>query len=190
MTEPPPGPGGAGGGPGSGTRDGARVRPRWRLRAFVAAVNVLAAAMDLAATLRSARRGPWRVEVLEESMTPGIVPGDWLLVDPTCRRWPRPGSVVVLREPGSGLLVVKRVAARGPAAPAFLPASLPSRRAAWVLGDAPDRSVDSRVYGPVDLDALVGRAWFRYGPPARAGRLRARSGPQRAHLPSDARKAR
>ncbi|MFH0751571.1 MAG: S26 family signal peptidase, partial [Chloroflexota bacterium] len=45
-------------------------------------------------------------------------------------------------------------------------------REAWLLGDAPAGSIDSRRYGPLDADALVARAWFRYGPPGRIGRLR------------------
>ena len=44
-------------------------------------------------------------------MRPTIEPGDWLLVDPTVRRWPRRGSVVVFREPESDILAIKRVAA-------------------------------------------------------------------------------
>jgi signal peptidase I len=148
---------------------------------------------------RRARRGPWRAEVAERSMTPALLPGDWLLLDPTARRWPRPGAIVVVREPGTGILAIKRVAARGvhhegstpapdgpgrrgawPAGP--LPAgtvTLPDGtmrvlgpREAWVLGDAPDGSIDSRTYGPLDADDLVARAWFRYGPPRRIGRLR------------------
>ena len=31
--------------------------------------------------------------------------------------------------------------------------------------------VDSRRYGPVSRDRLVARAWLRYGPPSRIGRL-------------------
>ena len=55
---------------------------------------------------------------------------------------------------------------------------------AWLLGDASDEdlasaghgpAIDSRGYGPVPIDALVARAWFRYGPsPRRIGRLPAR----------------
>ena len=40
---------------------------------------------------------------------------------------------------------------------------------AWLLGDNGALSFDSRRYGPVPLEALVGRAWFRYGPPNRIG---------------------
>jgi signal peptidase I len=147
---------------------------------------VLARTFDAATAVRRARVGPWRAEVAEESMTPALRPGDWLLLDPTCRRWPRPGTIVVVREPGSGALAVKRVAARGRAGGSGGPAG--SRRFAavafddgtphvlgpregWVLGDAPDVSVDSRRYGPLDADDLVARAWFRYGPPGRIGLL-------------------
>jgi len=45
-------------------------------------------------------------------------------------------------------------------------------REAWLLGDTPAGSLDSRRYGPLDADALVARAWLRYGPPGRIGRLR------------------
>ncbi len=98
-------------------------------------------------------------------MRPALEPGDWLLVDPTTQRWPRRGAIVVVREPGSGLLVVKRVAGR-PGDTISL-AGRPVRLGpteAWLLGDAPAVSIDSRLYGPVRLDRLVGRAWLRYGP--------------------------
>jgi len=138
----------------------------------------MARAMSLAALVRAARRGPWRVAVEEGSMAPALTPGDWLLVDPTCRRWPRPGSLVVFREPGSGALVIKRVAARGPATVAVadgVPVVL-GRREAWLLGDAAGVSIDSRRYGAVELEALVARAWFRYGPaPRRVSLLDRRS---------------
>jgi type IV secretory pathway protease TraF len=51
---------------------------------------------------------------------------------------------------------------------------------AWLLSDASDadllaagagQPIDSRRYGPVPVEALVGRAWFRYGPLARIGPL-------------------
>ena len=111
-------------------------------------------------------------------MAPALRPGDWMLVDPTCSRWPRPGSIVIVREPTSGALAIKRVAARGRAGravgvvgPGGESVTLQPREA-WVLGDAGDGSIDSRRYGPLDADDLVARAWFRYGPPGRIGRLR------------------
>ncbi|MBF6605283.1 MAG: hypothetical protein IVW53_06830 [Chloroflexi bacterium] len=131
-------------------------------------------------------RGPWRVAVVEGSMRPGIEPGDWLLTDPTVRRWPRHGSIVVVREPGTELLALKRVAAGPGEVVADVPVTDPdtgderlvtirlSPDEAWLLGDADDASIDSRRYGPVALDRLVARAWFRYAPVRRIGRLRAR----------------
>jgi len=114
----------------------------------------------------------WRVEVAEASMTPALTAGDWLLLDPSAVRWPRRGSVVVFREPDSGLLAIKRVAA-GPGDRVRIAAGIlhlgPDE--AWLLGDNAAASVDSRRYGPVPLEALVGRAWFRYGPSHRVGTI-------------------
>ncbi len=174
------------------------------LRLFLGLAAILGWVFDASLALRRARRGPWRVEVAEGSMAPALLAGDWLLLDPTGGRWPRPGSVVVIREPGTGILAIKRVAARGgrgavagvggggvgrtaaPVGPGargagragqpVTPPTGPGRplepREAWLLGDAPAGSIDSRAYGPLDADALVARAWFRYGPPGRIGRLR------------------
>jgi signal peptidase I len=120
--------------------------------------------------LRRARAGVWRVAVAEDSMSPALRPGDWLLLDPTAGGWPRRGSVVVFREPGSDILAIKRVAA-GPGDRVRIAAGVlhlnPDE--AWLLGDNGAISLDSRRYGPVPLAALVGRVWFRYGPITRIG---------------------
>lgn len=90
-------------------------------------------------------------------MLPGLVEGDRLLVGPAGRL--RVGDVVVVEEPGpDGVLAVKRVAGLGPGT-------------VVVLGDNAGASRDSRAYGPVARRAVVGRAWWRYHPEARAGRL-------------------
>ncbi len=114
-------------------------------------------------------------------MAPTIEPGDWLLVDPTGTRWPRRGSIVVFREPDTDLLAIKRVAG-GPGDRVDLDdghLKLGSDEA-WLLSDASTAElvargfgepVDSRRYGPVPVDLLVGRAWFRYGPLRRIGRI-------------------
>lgn len=159
------------------------VRPRRRglLRrttVYFAFLEFIARTFDAASAIRRARRGPWRAEVAEASMAPTLLPGDWLLLDPTCRRWPRAGSIVVVREPRSGILAIKRVAGRGrgrSAPTVTLPDGVErplGTREGWVLGDGADGSIDSRTYGPLDADDLVARAWFRYGPPGRIGRLR------------------
>jgi len=131
--------------------------------------------------LRGRLAGPWRVAVADGSMRPAIEPGDWLLVDPTTARWPRRGSVVVFREPGSDVLAIKRVAARPGDWIWFADGRLQmAGDEAWLLSDASDAAleaagfgpaVDSRRYGPVPVHALVGRAWFRYWPGRSIGRL-------------------
>ncbi|MHB8891086.1 MAG: S26 family signal peptidase [Candidatus Limnocylindrales bacterium] len=108
------------------------------------------------------------------SMRPAIEPGDWLLVDPTVARWPRRGSVVMFREPGTDVLAIKRVVARPGDWITFLGGRLQlGDDEAWLLSDASDAAlevagfgpaVDSRRYGPVPVAALLGRAWFRYWP--------------------------
>jgi hypothetical protein len=105
-------------------------------------------------------------------MAPAIVPGDWLLVDPTTARWPTRGSIVVFREPLTDLLVVKRLAGRaGDVVPTDRGLLRLGAGEAWLVGDAPG-SHDSRHYGPVGVERLVGRAWVRYGPLDRVGALR------------------
>jgi type IV secretory pathway protease TraF len=138
--------------------------------------------VELSGTLAEASwhapHGTWRVAVAEESMAPALAPGDWLLLDPTSHRWPRRGSIVIFHEPGSGILAIKRVAA-GPGDRVRISAGLlrlgPDD--AWLLGDNAAVSLDSRRYGPVSADALVGRAWLRYGPMSKIGLLRRADGP-------------
>jgi signal peptidase I len=114
-------------------------------------------------------------------MVPAIRPGDWLLVNPRARRWPRTGSVVVFREPFGRALAIKRVEA-GPgeqvrfgggfltlaADEAWLTADADEKAAASVGSGAP---IDSRRFGPVSLDDLVATVLFRYWPPGRFGRV-------------------
>ena len=129
-------------------------------------------------------RGPWRVAVVEASMRPAIEPGDWLLVDPTVRRWPPAGAVVVFREPDGDELAIKRLAAGPGERVSFAEGYLVlGEDEAWLTSDADAAMTaeagfgaprDSRQYGPVPLDLLVGRAFFRYAPLRRFGRLRGR----------------
>ena len=79
-------------------------------------------------------------------MTPSIEDGDWLLVDPTVGRWPRRGTVVVFREPGSNVLAIKRVAGRPgdwiPFADGWLRLADDE---AWLLSDADDALTGIRI---------------------------------------------
>ena len=126
---------------------------------------------------------PMRVE--STSMEPTLDPGDQLVVDRLSRhfRAPQPGDVVVLREPGSGDLVVKRVVAEagqrvaiedgvlavdgvqrdepyadlnGVDAFFFGPRMVPDETV-FVLGDNRGESYDSADYGPVPVDRVVAR---------------------------------
>jgi signal peptidase I len=150
------------------------ARGPWRLRLFLLASAILALAWDAGSLARRARRGPWRVEVAGESMVPALHPGDWLLVDPTPARWPRRGTLVVVREPWSDLVVVTRVAGRP--GDSVVRADGPPRALgtteAWLTSDARGASIDSRRYGPVDAERLLGRVAWRYGPRGRCGRVR------------------
>ena len=114
-------------------------------------------------------------------MRPAIEPGDWLLLDPTLVHWPRRGSVVVFHEPDGDALAVKRVAFGPGDRVQFAEGYLElAEDEAWLLSDASQEEaaaagfgepIDSRRYGPVQLDLLVGRAWFRYAPLRRMGRI-------------------
>jgi nickel-type superoxide dismutase maturation protease len=134
-----------------------RSRPRRprraRRTAAVAAVAVVAAAL-----VRCVRR----VEVTGGSMAPALLEGDRLVVvAPPWRMVPAPGDVVALPDPRApDRLLVKRVAAVDR-----------SRGTVEVLGDAPHASTDSRVFGPVPLASVAGRAVYRYAPPGRSGPL-------------------
>ncbi|MBO0731739.1 MAG: nickel-type superoxide dismutase maturation protease [Acidimicrobiaceae bacterium] len=101
-----------------------------------------------------------RMEVAGESMLPAFEPGD-RVVALRCRRL-APGDAVVLRDPRKPeRLVLKRVAAAGPAG-------------IDVRGDNPAASTDSRQWGSVAAGAVIGRVVYRYAPTSRAGRIQSR----------------
>jgi signal peptidase I len=103
---------------------------------------------------------PFRVEIVGASMRPTLEPGDWALAHAPSR-YAR-GDVVVLEHPERpGFELVKRVT--------HLPGDLApngrvlGEREFWVEGDA-DASTDSRTFGPVSRDALLGRVRVVYAP--------------------------
>ena len=96
-------------------------------------------------------------------MEPAHEPGDWLLVDPDAyvERAPAPGELVLAPDPREpDRLLIKRVAA------------IDANGRLALLGDAPDESTDSRVFGSIDPVDVRGRPWFRYWPTGRIGRIR------------------
>jgi nickel-type superoxide dismutase maturation protease len=93
---------------------------------------------------------PRRFVVSGPSMLPTLRSGDRLLVART--RHIRSGDIVVVRDPRSwSNLVCKRVV------------SADSHHIV-VRGDNPDASTDSRAFGPVPTEWVVGRVIRRYWP--------------------------
>lgn len=90
-----------------------------------------------------------RFRVSDRSMEPGLSPGDYVLVN----RWayalarPEPGDLVVLRDPiATDRFLVKRVADV-------------TATGVVVVGDNEASSRDSRAFGPVTHEAIVGKVW-------------------------------
>lgn len=91
------------------------------------------------------------VAVDGDSMAPTLQPGDLLLVARTARILP--GDLIMARRPDRpGLLLVKRVLGR-------------ERGGWWIEGDNPAGSDDSRLFGPLPGECVLGRVLFRYWPP-------------------------
>ena len=114
--------------------------------------------------LAGARMALLRVRAVGDSMEPVVRSGDHLVVLRVARsRTLRPGDLVALHDPRlpprEGRLLVKRVLHSGTSG-------------VDVRGDNADRSTDSRTFGPVPRDRVVGRVVYRYAPPSRAGRVR------------------
>jgi nickel-type superoxide dismutase maturation protease len=104
------------------------------------------------------RRIVRRVVVDGASMMPTLIPGDRLVV--VRFGGSRRGDLVALRDPDQrGRLLVKRVTEIGP-------------DGLEVRGDNEAASRDSRSFGTVPRSDVLGRAVYRYFPPARVGRLR------------------
>jgi inner membrane protease subunit 1 len=94
---------------------------------------------------------PRRFVVTGDSMLPTLRPGDRLLVARIGHA--REGDLVVVRDPRSpSRLVCKRVVSA-------------DARHIVVRGDNPDASTDSRAFGPVPVEWVIGRVLRRYYPP-------------------------
>jgi nickel-type superoxide dismutase maturation protease len=91
-------------------------------------------------------------------MQPALRPGDRLLVCGWLRA--KRGHVIVFRDPEAlSTFVIKRIEDFTPDGQAV------------VRGDNPNVSRDSRQFGPVPRSLIVGRAFLRYLPAQRRGRL-------------------
>jgi len=93
-----------------------------------------------------------RFRVEDESMRPTLEPGDYVLVNRWAYRFqsPKRGDLVVVQDPEAlDRFLVKRVAdAAGPSQ-------------VHLAGDNQPLSRDSRAFGPVSINRIVGKVWIR-----------------------------
>ena len=127
--------------------------------AALAAGALLVGALLVGVVLRGGVR---RYVVSGESMSPTLRPGDSLWVVRTPGNVsPRPGWIVVARRPDRpDLEIIKRVGAGG------------EGEGLRLVGDNPWASTDSRAFGAVRPEMVVGVAVWRYWPPRRFGWVR------------------
>ena len=96
------------------------------------------------------------VKILENSLLPEYQEGDFVLIAkiPFCFDSVRRGDVVVFRHPRYGMMIkkVSHVAGRG--------------NQIYVMGTH-ENSVDSRQFGTVSKDAIIGKVIWHIGRPAR-----------------------
>lgn len=129
-------------------------------------------------------------------MEPALRPGDRLWLDPLAYRASSPhrGDVIVVADPADPArwLVKRVVGVSGDAIRVTLGGAerVPTRSVpgeppppgaleelevpvghVFVLSDRPQRSRDSRHFGPIPLARVAGRVWFRYAPRERRGAL-------------------
>ena len=163
-----------------------RRRPRWPGRLLRATAGLLVVAAVL---LVSGLLPVQAIRIPTDSMTPTISPGDHLLLDKRDADRAAVGDVVVVHDPLGDGLIVKRVVAVGgdtigfedgilvrngvaitePYTTDFLdgvyygPYVVPPGQL-YLLGDNRFDSEDSRNFGPVPADTVVGRVVGRLFP--------------------------
>ncbi len=94
-----------------------------------------------------------RYQVAGESMTPALSSGERVLVNKAAYWFSRPrvGDVVVVRDPRQpARLLIKRIDGSA------------DGEGYRVLGDNPDASTDSRAFGPIRREQILGKVLFRY----------------------------
>jgi len=102
-----------------------------------------------------------RYEISGDSMLPALAHGDCVIVDSHANssRETRAGDIVLARDPREPTrTLVKRVSHLEPGG-------------AWLLGDNPGSSTDSRTFGPVARKDILGRVRWRYWPVASGPRI-------------------
>jgi signal peptidase I len=139
--------------------------------------------------------------VQQHSMEPTLIENERVLVEKLTYRFlhgPRRGDIVMFDMRDGEIPLVKRVVALSgetvavhdgrvfiggqlveewwnvPRGGRDYPPTLVPPLHIFVMGDNRGQSHDSRAFGPVPIDAVIGRIWFVYWPPDRVGRPRAR----------------
>lgn len=105
---------------------------------------------------------PERVQVVGDSMLPTLCSGDRAIAVRSW--WLRAGELVVLADSrAGGRTMVKRAS--------WIGRDTARRRVAWVEGDNPAASTDSRALGLIPRSDVSCRLVWRYAPPERSGGL-------------------
>jgi phage repressor protein C with HTH and peptisase S24 domain len=81
-------------------------------------------------------------KIVEDSLSPAINPGDFVL---TLKLPPKPGDVIVFRQPGIEGVLIKRVV------------SISADGDQLQVAGSHPHSVDSRIFGPVSRSRVIGR---------------------------------
>lgn len=182
---------------GESTSETTSSRPLYKRVAEL--VFMVALAFGLAMLIQAFLVKPYVVPT--GSMIPTIQLGDRVLCDRVSYRFhaPRPGEIIVFRNPMAGSIpLVKRIIAVGGQTLEIKegyvyidgvrqeePYIAPERRGTyssvrpctvpegmlWVMGDNRIESGDSRIFGPIPVSDVLGRAFFTYWPPSRIGPL-------------------
>jgi signal peptidase I len=176
----------------------AAKRGRRTLRWVVEVAVIVAAAFVLALLVQQFIVKPFAIP--SPSMEPTLVEGDRVLVNRLVYhfRSPERGDVIVFHPPGrpgsdpfikrvvavggdtiavhDGSLYVNGVAQDEPFIKEHLiigdfPETTIEPGYVWAMGDNRNNSGDSRVFGPVPLDSIMGKAFAVYWPLSRAGGL-------------------
>ncbi|MEE9618429.1 MAG: signal peptidase I [Anaerolineae bacterium] len=162
---------------------------RWLLRALreVAETVIPAVIIALVINLFLAQA----TQVLGQSMEPNLHSSQRVVVEKVTYRFfhgPRRGDIVVIDLPGQAEMLIKRVVGLpgetievrsgkvyiageqidetwtvNPGGSNYGPQTIPPLHV-FVMGDNRGASNDSRSFGPVFIDHIVGHAWFSYWP--------------------------
>ena len=146
-----------------GSGAGREMRRRWVGAGLAAALLGAIAVLSRVVT---------RAQIEGWSMAPLLREGERVLVNRLVYRLrpPRAGDIVLARVAAvPGGWTIKRVA--GVNAHTSDGRSAPRMAAIMLIGENLAASTDSRHFGPIPGNDVLGRAWYRYWPPERRGRL-------------------